>query len=317
MDTSLSVVILPIQCVAVAQIHESFAATHCASPYLSYLELCGFAGPNTLVDLFLSDRAARTMLAHRYQIWDWADRISAPDDVSEQYRVGVIAIAKRDTKSRYEVFNELVAMHLGRLIGLPIPAGVIFEKEKEPFYASMKVGIIGESKLPAGDIEAAVANCSDDCCGTVVFDAWISNVDRHDRNYWYDEEDRKLFLFDHGCALLNRVGISHLTGTEDSVAISPENSDFVSELHSLETFDDWLERICSIPAEVIHSTVREASSTGVPEGEAIACGQWLIRRRTRLKDLFKTSLSQFTNYKPGLFDPFREPPDDSSFDYCI
>jgi hypothetical protein len=250
------------------------------------------------------------MLAHRYHVWDWGNRISKPSDDCEKYQVGAVTIAKRDTTSQYEIFNELVAMHLGRCIGLPIPVGIVLEKASKPYYASFKVGIIGVAELPDGDIDSAIARLPAMCCGAIVFDAWISNVDRHSKNFWFDEEEGKLFLFDHGCALLNRIGVDHLTSTENSLAINSDNNDFMPEIRSLEAIDEWIERIAAIPSEAIHETVREAATAGVSTEEATQCGTWLVRRRKRLKELFRSGLSDFTKYSPGMFDPFREPNDD-------
>lgn len=251
-----------------------------------------------------------SMLAHRYHIWDWGDMVSRPGESKEIHRVGVVTLAKRDRASKYEIFNELVSMYLRRCIGLPIPMGVVLEKTGNPYYASFKVGIIGTAKLPDGDLEAAIKGDPDMCCGTVVFDAWTANVDRHAQNYWYDHEEDKLHLFDHGCALLNRIGVKHLLDNEDRIAINIDNHDMVGVIVSMDTFDDWMDRILAIPPSSIIDAVKQSASTGASQDEASACACWLLRRRARLKELFRNSLKEFPKYSPGLINPFYEPCND-------
>jgi len=95
------------------------------------------------------------MLAHRYQVWGWGARASKGSDRCEKYPVGVITWAKRDLDSPYEVYNELVAMNLGRAMGMPIPPGVVVEREQVPFFASLRIGIEG-SDLPDADVDGAI-----------------------------------------------------------------------------------------------------------------------------------------------------------------
>lgn len=255
------------------------------------------------------------MLAHRYQVWDWGNIVSKPSDASERYEVGVVTLAKRDRESPYEAFNELVAMHLGRAIGMPIPVGIILERSNSVYFASLRLGIAGD-ELPDADIDLTVGEQPELSCGMVVFDAWIANIDRQSRNFWYDYEDKKLFLFDHGQALLNRAGKAHLEAHADNIAITQDNHDLVGVIERLDWFGYWHDLICAVPREVIQRTVVEAASTGVDEREARECGEWLIERRRRLKHLFKRELHRFPKYTSGLIDPFRDITDDPT-DYSI
>lgn len=257
------------------------------------------------------------MLAHQYQVWPklgWGDDLD-PNDPKEKRYVGITTVAKRDRDSAFEVFNELVAMRLGQLMGLPIPPGVIVENDGKTFYCSAHVSA-ASGDLPNADLERFAADKEDDACGVMVFDAWIANCDRHDENLWYDYYGNKCFLFDHGMSLLGGSGRTALTSNRDRLAIRVDSPCLAEHLQSLSFFDHWHSRICDIPAHAIRSAVRDAASVGVDEALAHECGEWLLVRRGRLPQLFRNQRNDFPKVRPTLFDPFQNN-DDCSPEYHI
>ncbi len=131
-----------------------------------------------------------------YQLWAGpAKRAGEADDDPVFFDVGIHALAKRNLVNEYEVANELIALTLGQALGLPIPSGFPVSLEGQRFFCSMIIAQIGH-RLPPGDARIAVDADEFLCTGTVVFDAWIGNCDRHRRNFHFDEEDQRLFTIE-------------------------------------------------------------------------------------------------------------------------
>ena len=80
-------------------------------------------------------------------------------------------------------------------MGLPIPLGVILERDRQLYYASLHVAVAGEKLPPAteDDLDAIAADESL-ACGIVMFDSWIVNEDRHVGNISYLDETRSTYL---------------------------------------------------------------------------------------------------------------------------
>jgi len=93
------------------------------------------------------------MLAHRYQIYKkaWGNDFGDGGDKEKRW-IGLAALAKRDRACKFEVFNELVAMRLGQMLGLPIPSGMVVENGGGVYYASCHILAAG-GELPEADLE--------------------------------------------------------------------------------------------------------------------------------------------------------------------
>ena len=257
----------------------------------------------------------KTMLAHRYQIWQWGGQIGRVNTGTEMRRVGVATIAKRSCDSDFEVFNELVAMHLGRAIGLPIPPGIVLENKGSAFFASLQLGIAG-ADLPPADVEAMAANLPSLTYGVVLFDAWIGNDDRHCENFWYDEEEKEAWIFDHGHSLVAGGDWDRLDQLANSLVTGMDNSELVQQMRSFDGFSSWLRRIQSLTKDMIDDTVRNAAKVLKDPSEIHRCGDWLNRRRWNLARLFDENRHQFPKLQSKLFDEIGEHNRDS-LDYQI
>lgn len=241
------------------------------------------------------------MLSHRYKVWSWGSRISKDDDDWIKYRVGLTAIAKRHIETPYEAYNELVAMSLGRMLGLPIPIGFVMEHDGSVYYCSGHFSASG-GEAPDADVEHLAANQRKIACGIVLFDAWICNTDRHAKNLFYDSDEGRVFLFDHGAALLSYSGQENLQQNEDTIVIHP---DFANEVFDFGDFNDWYDKLLRIPDFAITSASINAQSVGVTEIEAHAVSRFLIRRRSKLWSIFKENVQgTFPKYQPSLFPVF-------------
>jgi len=240
------------------------------------------------------------MLAHQYKVWSWGDEREDGQEDCVKYDIGITVVAKRNRYQVYEVFNELVSMQLGRILGLPIPVGLITTKNDNSYYCSANISP-GASDFPPADIRHLALNKADLACGIAIFDSWICNADRHAKNIFYDTDDGTVFLIDHGQSLLNTIGISHLRHRESELQL---HNQFASELINFSTFCEWYERLVRIPEYTIKNSCREASVVGVDLSEALSVSEWLIKRRSNLPALFRDNQHLFTNYQPSLFPPF-------------
>ncbi|WP_417748973.1 hypothetical protein [Rosistilla oblonga] len=220
-----------------------------------------------------------------YQLWAGpAKQWGTADDDPVLYDVGIHALAKRNLVNEYEVANELIALTLGQALGLPIPSGFPVSIDSHRYFCSMIVAQTGD-RLPPGDAKIAVASNEFLCTGTVVFDAWIGNFDRHRRNFHFDEEDNRLYLIDHGNSLFGENGASRLADLKGKIGIYASAHDIAREMKGWQHFDEWEGRIRELPEYQIRNAI-EAASDDIDLIEQNACIDFLLSRRTQLRDLF-------------------------------
>jgi len=255
-------------------------------------------------------------LTCNYHIWpdgwgpDWD-----VDEPNEKRNVGILAVAKRDRESSFEVFNELVAMRLGQMIGLPIPTGVVLEHEGNHYFCSLRIAADG-NELPPANLEKFACEREEDSCGVMVFDAWIANTDRHNENLAYDYYANDYSIFDHGRGILGTSGRSHLLSNRDRLGVRVDSDCLADHFRSFGWFSRWYDRICEIPDPAIERIVKEASTVGVENELASECVTWLLDRRRRLPELFRKHEDLFPRMERNLFDPFGDD-DDHTPEYHI
>ena len=244
------------------------------------------------------------MLAHRYQIWpkSWGRELDPEDDKEKRY-VGVTVLAKRDRHSPFEVFNELLAMRLGQLAGLPVATGLVVERDGNPYFASCHLLAAG-GELPAADFDRFATDKPHEACGVTVFDAWIANTDRHGKNMWYDYYGGEFFLLDHGRSLLGGSGRVHLLSQDRQLGIRLDEPCLAPHIRSFSGFAWWYEAICAISPNSIRAAALEASRVGIEQDLAIECASWLLKRRHSLPALFRSNIGVFPHAAPTLHDPF-------------
>ncbi|WP_435582315.1 hypothetical protein [Amycolatopsis thermoflava] len=190
----------------------------------------------------------------------------------------------------FVVANELICSRLASMVGLPVPVGdVALDGAGERVWASALVLLQGQEPAPA-DPEMLLTGEPDLVAGTLVFDTWIGNNDRHDDNLIY-ESSIGLWLYDHDKTLGGRK-----TG---DAAVLEEHRD---EPLSYHVFDRaaalnrkhvaaWIHRIRNAPASAIlrilqHGVALSLYSTGARDGIM----DFLDHRRQRLPQLVNRSL---------------------------
>ncbi len=252
-----------------------------------------------------------------YQLWSGpAQRAGAANDDPVLYDVGIHALAKRNLVNDYEVANELIALTLGQALGLPIPSGFPVSLDGHRYFCSMIVAQTGH-RLPPGDAKIAVAADEFHCTGTVVFDAWIGNFDRHQRNFHFDEEDERLYLIDHGISLFGQNGVSRFKDLENKIGLYADTHDIAREMKGWQHFDEWEGRILALPEFLIRGAV-EAASDEIEPNEQTACVDFLLDRRLRLRDLFADAQNDPDVFPKAGNPLFKiEKKDDSEPEYYI
>lgn len=237
-----------------------------------------------------------------YKIWTWGKRTK--DGSNVQFNVAVHTKAKRSYTNPYEISNELLCLRLGLALRLPIPSGVLLEKDGDTYYASLNPAIAGE-KLPPATEEDLDAIAADErlACGIMMFDSWILNEDRWSANVSYFDDTGQTFLFDHGRAFLDTSGRTFLTHNRDKIGIGCDHC-LADRIKSLWCFDEWYERMVSIPESYIRDSVELASAVGLPKSDVEFCTHYLIDRRSRLRNIFLANRdATFPNLDEGLLDP--------------
>ena len=237
----------------------------------------------------------------RYKIWQWVPQTE--DGSNVQFNVAVLTKAKRSNTNPYEVANELLCLRLGLAMRLPIPLGIILQRDREVYYASLHVAVAGEKLPPAteDDLDAIASNESL-ACAIVMFDSWIVNEDRHVGNISYIDETQERFLIDHGRAFLDRTGRGYLESQEKQLGIGDHC--LADRIKSLWAFYDWHDVMMGIPSLYIRQSVALAATVGLPENDIEFCTQYLLDRRQRLPSIFlEHRHAAFPKLDEGLLDP--------------
>jgi hypothetical protein len=153
--------------------------------------------------------------------------------------------------------------------------------------------------LPPANPAAVVGQSADLACGIVLFDVWIANGDRHNRNIVHDRNTGRIQVFDHSHAFYSvNGGRAHLEANRNSLGIGGHC--LAAEISSHSGLMRWEERIQAVPDFYIWEAVAEAVEVGLPEADKDFCAQFLLDRRQRLMDLIRNSRPVFPRLQPPL-----------------
>ncbi len=237
----------------------------------------------------------------KYRLVREASRVRQDSGHLIQWDIAVHAVAKADTSNPYLVVNEFLASKLGELAGVPVVHGIVvsgvtregrrLEQPETLHWASLSVG----EDLPDADPDDAIRQVLPLACASIVFDIWIANPDRHERNFSYDADRLSLLLFDHGESLCNCVGPSYLATRRNSLGLNGVHA-LSRVLTNPNPLMYWVERIQRISPDVIASIVDSAVEVGLPSNEAKALTIELVLRQRRLMYLIHSNLSSTADF---------------------
>lgn len=217
----------------------------------------------------------------------------------------VRGIAKTNDLAPYTIANEVVAATLGRVLGLPVPSGVIAEDASgKLFYLSLDVSKTGHALPPIypPDVIAVEPFLA---AGSVLFDFLIANDDRHTGNVSLDPAftPPRLSLFDHGHSLLGSappLGAARLV----ALATSPgclgrptgNRQALIDYVRSGADIATWVDRIERLPDYVVQDvcTLITSLDLNVPAPLAGELQSWLLDRRARIRNLVTSHQAEFS-----------------------
>ncbi|MEW4564667.1 hypothetical protein AB1K70_19155 [Bremerella sp. JC770] len=182
-----------------------------------------------------------------------------------------------------------------------MPIGFILERDGKPYYCSAEATVLG-GEAPDADFFDFASNKPDLAAGIVMFDSWICNEDRSEKNAIYDPFDQEMFLIDHGRALLGVDGLETLLAMDKKIALHP---DFAKHISDASAFGDWYNRLMQIPEYMITDATKQGEQLGISPTDYSAVAKFLIERRAKLPLLLdRNKNSLFPNLKACLWSPF-------------
>jgi hypothetical protein len=217
----------------------------------------------------------------------------------------VRGVAKSNETFPYTTANEVVALHIGRALGLPIPAGVIAEDGSgRLFFLSLDVSKTGHT-LPPVHPPDVVAQERFLSAGSVIFDFLIANEDRNTSNLSLDPAftPPRLSLYDHGHALLgsgNPQGGARLNGLASSPGcLGPPTCTgtrqaLLDHVSSASDVEAWIERIEQMSDYVVRDACAQLSdAVNVPSALATELGDWLCATKQGIRGLVESNHAEF------------------------
>lgn len=173
----------------------------------------------------------------------------------------------------YCIPNEFIAARLGTALGLPLPPFALTKVSdvgRRLLFSNLDFNP-GGMRLPRIDPEICMENqrLVPICVGIVVFDIWIANDDRHDKNLAVDRQGRPTLIrvFDHDHSLFggpcsNDRGIKRLDDLRDRLGITGSTTTggtehiFLDHINTDLYLRDWVERVQSLPSWIIREPCR-------------------------------------------------------------
>lgn len=195
--------------------------------------------------------------------------------------------------------NERVAYELGTLLELPV-AGIQFltwdgmdgvVSHRIPGHEPLEWKFLPEHTKAAlpdsfenGEILPYVG----------VFDAWITNYDRHVDNLMFSRTDNGKYMFymiDHGLAFLGQKGKFANSSWNDPEWLDIEKflriADIRSNMIKLESFDNYTAGIRSMNDDDIWKLVNGMPEGYITEEERASTARLLIDRKLRLDEMLR------------------------------
>jgi len=213
-------------------------------------------------------------------------------------------------ESAYCVANECICAELGRFIGLPIPPYAVTEVAEgelagKHLFSSLDFNWDDRDLSPVMP-ENCLASLSKLCAGVLMFDIFITNADRHDKNLAVDRMDnpKDLRVFDHDVALFGTVpgkAIERMNKLQKSLGITgkpPTGGNehvFLRTITSNEHFKEWINRIHAIPASFIERICHETKKYGVKTTEAERAAKFLKDRTWELAGVINRWNCEFSS----------------------
>lgn len=224
------------------------------------------------------------------------------------------AVGKQNVANApYCIPNEMICGELGRFLRLPVPPlGVVKSAGGECWIASLNFNLVGND-LPPVNPAQCVRLLPSLSAGVLMFDIWIANLDRNQRNLSVDTlaTPPQMSIYDHGIALLGfgkDKGVERLAEREGRLGISWESFQeptksgrarhcLLDVIATDDHFDFWLKRIEVTPDFLIDEICNDARPYGLTLQEADAAARFLKNRRDTIRNIIMNNRIEFRAIK--------------------
>lgn len=210
------------------------------------------------------------------------------DGTSQEVRIGRANIFYKSGEDHPLLpANEFIASRLATALGLPVPAGDVGRDERETLgWVTLEVPNALNYSPP--NPQEVVAREPELSAGCIVFDVWVGNHDRHEKNIIY-HRNIGFWLIDHELAL---GGAAEDLGTLSSQASLPGRLHFFATARPSEPqIEAWVQRVRKLPVSVVDGTLREARARRlVTTAQRDAIRGYVILRQKHLAGLVAQTL---------------------------
>lgn len=203
----------------------------------------------------------------------------------------VVIVKSADEMHRWLVLNEFVSQRLAVIVGLPVPAGDLGVLSEDSTIPWVQLIVSSDSiVLPPGDLADAYTQLPLAVIGMLVFDTWICNDDRHEKNVIYSEE-QGLWLIDHDRTIAGSTPDDLTTALDRRVGATPkllvlDTTPGLRASISTDMVGEWIARIRAVPTAAIRNVTEEAYCRRLvtrPEQQALF--KFIIERQNELQPL--------------------------------
>lgn len=207
----------------------------------------------------------------------------------------------------YVAANELIAVNLAELLGLPVLDHQIVEMNGKLFFGNQ---YMSQGSFYPHITEELFNRCDnrDRVYDLVVFDAWICNIDRHATNLVARSKRRQgidqilMLLNDHSHCLMRPGFIpSQLSGFLSTGILEYTRLPFVlTAIQNVLRLSEALDAVEAIPNDDIHAAVALTPSELLDPAECPTVVQFLLARRSTLRAAFRANRGVFSQLGGGL-----------------
>jgi hypothetical protein len=193
--------------------------------------------------------------------------------------------------------NEFIAARLGHLMGVPtVPGIVLTGGANELGFISLRFGPRNERPPPVLP-EEFVREHPDVALGTIVFDCWIANDDRHDENL--ASHEGASYLFDHDRALLGQD--RDLAATARVPHHMLARHCLAAEIDSAAGLGEWIAAVEQIGERALRAAVLSAVWSGaLPAEHELDVRNIISFRRQHLRAMLNKA------YHDGIFKRLKQ-----------
>ena len=217
----------------------------------------------------------------------------------------------KEDHTPFRIPNEYICARLGTVLGLPIPPFALTKISDggiKLMFSTLDFNPSG-IRLPPILPDICMHRMPFLCVGVIAFDVWIANEDRHDENLAVDKvaNPKTMRVFDHDQALFggcNEIGIARLVKLRDRLGITGSGVTggnphcLVPHLASDKYFEDWTDRIESIPEWVVTEACSAMLRVALKRDEVDAAIDFLLYRRKIIRDLVLRKLCEHCQIAP-------------------